>query len=50
MTAATPEATTRTPYRVRMNHIEACNCNVGCGCQFVGYPDRAPASSRSRTR
>lgn len=40
MEAAAQETALRVPYRVRMNHIEACNCNVGCSCQFVGFPDR----------
>jgi hypothetical protein len=32
-------APTRTPYRVTLHHIECCNCNHGCNCQFGGYPD-----------
>jgi hypothetical protein len=34
----TPEVT-RTPYRIRVHNIEACNCNHGCNCQFGGFPD-----------
>src|SRR5438105_13427998 len=30
---------TRTPYRMRVHNIEACNCNHGCNCQFGGFPD-----------
>jgi hypothetical protein len=29
----------KTPYRVRAVSIEACNCQHGCNCQFVGYPN-----------
>jgi hypothetical protein len=29
----------RTPYRVKAESIEACNCNHGCNCQFAGYPN-----------
>ncbi len=36
-TAADPAA--RTPYRIRMKHLEACNCNHGCNCQFEGFPN-----------
>lgn len=28
-----------TPYRITAHHLEVCNCNHGCGCQFAGYPD-----------
>jgi hypothetical protein len=44
-TAASPVASTtptRTPYRVKLHHIECCNCNHGCNCQFGGYPDKGP--------
>lgn len=34
---ANPE--TRTSYRIKMNHIEACNCQHGCNCQFGGFPN-----------
>lgn len=30
----------RTPYRVTLHQIEACNCSTGCNCQFSGYPDQ----------
>lgn len=41
MTAGTAaqEATTRTSYRIKMDHIEACNCQHGCNCQFGGFPN-----------
>lgn len=29
----------KTPYRVKAESIEACNCNHGCNCQFAGYPN-----------
>lgn len=44
-TAASPAsstAPTRTPYQVSLHHIECCNCNHGCNCQFGGYPDKGP--------
>jgi hypothetical protein len=30
----------RTPWRIGVHNIEACNCSPGCNCQFTGYPDR----------
>lgn len=33
------EATTRTPWRLKVHNLEACNCSNGCGCQFNGFPD-----------
>ena len=33
------EATTRTPWRLKVHNMEACNCSNGCGCQFNGFPD-----------
>ena len=36
MTTATSQ---RTAYRIKMNHLEACNCQHGCNCQFGGYPN-----------
>jgi hypothetical protein len=33
------QAPARTPYRVTLHQIEACNCSTGCNCQFSGYPD-----------
>lgn len=39
-TASAPgTATARTPYHARVHHLETCNCNHGCGCQFGGFPD-----------
>lgn len=39
-TSPTPSSVpTRTPYRVALHHLECCNCNHGCNCQFGGYPD-----------
>ena len=32
-------ATGRTPYRVKAESIEACNCQHGCNCQFAGVPN-----------
>jgi hypothetical protein len=29
----------KTPYRVKAESIEACNCRHGCNCQFGGYPN-----------
>jgi hypothetical protein len=29
----------RTPYRVKAESIEACNCQHGCNCQFGGFPN-----------
>ncbi len=29
----------RTTYRVKADSIEACNCQHGCNCQFLGYPN-----------
>ncbi len=28
-----------TPYRIKGHHLEVCNCDHGCGCQFSGFPD-----------
>lgn len=33
------------PYRVRVEHIEACNCSNGCNCQFNGFPDYGPCET-----
>jgi hypothetical protein len=30
----------RTPWRISVHNIEACNCTPGCNCQFTGFPDR----------
>lgn len=37
--ATTPDAATRTPYRVRAQTVEACSCAHGCNCQFGGTPN-----------
>jgi hypothetical protein len=37
--ASTPVSSARSPYRVTLHHIECCNCNHGCNCQFEGYPN-----------
>ena len=29
----------RTPYRIKADSIEACNCQHGCNCQFGGFPN-----------
>lgn len=36
---ATATPATRTTYRIKLDHIEACNCQHGCNCQFGGYPN-----------
>ena len=33
------DQTGKTPYRVKAESIEACNCQHGCNCQFAGYPN-----------
>lgn len=38
MTSGT-DAATRPTYRIKMDHIEACNCQHGCNCQFGGFPN-----------
>lgn len=30
----------RTPWRMTVHNIEACNCSPGCNCQFTGFPDK----------
>ncbi len=37
--ATTPDAATRTPYKVRAQSVEACSCAHGCNCQFGGTPN-----------
>jgi hypothetical protein len=32
-------ASAKTPYRVKAESVEACNCQHGCNCQFAGYPN-----------
>jgi hypothetical protein len=29
----------KTPYRVKAESVEACNCQHGCNCQFGGFPN-----------
>jgi hypothetical protein len=29
----------KTPYRVKADSVEACNCQHGCNCQFAGFPN-----------
>ena len=42
-TAAPQTATQKkTPYRVKLHHIECCNCSHGCNCQFSGMTDTGP--------
>jgi hypothetical protein len=33
-------AGTTTPYRIKVHHLETCNCDPGCNCNFGGFPDR----------
>ena len=33
------DATTRTPWRLKVHNMETCNCSNSCGCQFNGFPD-----------
>lgn len=35
-----PSAGVRTPWRMKVHNIEACNCTPGCNCQFTGFPDK----------
>ena len=30
---------TQTPYRIKANWLETCNCDSGCNCNFGGFPD-----------
>jgi hypothetical protein len=32
-------AGTTTPYRIEVHHLETCNCDPGCNCNFGGFPD-----------
>jgi hypothetical protein len=34
-----PGSGTRTPWRMTVHNIEACNCPPGCNCQFTGFPN-----------
>jgi hypothetical protein len=36
---ADASAVGRTPYRVKAESVEACNCQHGCNCQFAGFPN-----------
>lgn len=38
-TTAQTDTEAATAYRIEVHHLETCNCNHGCGCQFGGYPD-----------
>ncbi len=29
----------QTPYRIKANWMETCNCDPGCNCNFGGFPD-----------
>jgi hypothetical protein len=33
------EATTQTPWRLKVHWLETCNCESGCNCNFGGFPD-----------
>ena len=35
-----PSQAVRTPWRMTVHNIEACNCTPGCNCQFTGFPDK----------
>ena len=37
---AASESAKKTPYHVKADHIEACNCQHGCNCQFEGFPNQ----------
>ena len=39
MASAAAETSARTPYRVKAQSVEACNCQHGCNCQFAGFPN-----------
>jgi hypothetical protein len=30
----------RTPWRMTVHNVEACNCTPGCNCQFTGFQDK----------
>jgi hypothetical protein len=40
-----PAAGLRTPWRLTVHNIEACNCSPGCNCQFTGFPDKGPCEA-----
>jgi len=37
-----PATQKRVPYRMKVHHIECCNCSHGCNCQFSGMTDNGP--------
>lgn len=41
------EATTKVPYRIKVHHLETCNCSHGCGCQFGGHPSSKDGSCQA---
>ena len=45
MTEPTTAPREGTLYRVRVQHVEACNCSNGCNCQFNGFPDYGPCET-----
>lgn len=32
-------AQAKTPFRLKADSVEACNCQHGCNCQFAGFPN-----------
>ncbi|MHB8413257.1 MAG: DUF1326 domain-containing protein [Candidatus Acidiferrales bacterium] len=34
-----PKANGKTPFHVKADSVEACNCQHGCNCQFAGVPN-----------
>jgi len=40
-----PSPGLRTPWRITVHNIEACNCSPGCNCQFTGFPDKGPCEA-----
>jgi len=43
--SATVDAPIKTPYRVKAESVEACNCQHGCNCQFAGFPNEGKCES-----
>ena len=35
----------QTPYRIKANWLETCNCDPGCNCNFGGFPDHGPCEA-----
>lgn len=33
------ETAAKVAYRMKADYLEACNCQHGCNCQFVGFPN-----------